>query len=83
LRPPVEPAVLVPFSLRMGMWTPILVKTRVAPLAVLNHVRAEVKAIGLDQQVFGKPRNLEQWIEREDEYAYGRLVAAFFRGSYC
>jgi predicted permease len=78
LRKPVKPAVFVPFSLRMGVWTQILVKTRIAPLAVLNRVRAEVKAIDPDQQVFGKTRNLQQWIEREDEYAYGRLVAALF-----
>jgi hypothetical protein len=54
LRKPVKPAVFVPFSLRMGMWTQILVKTRVAPLGVLNRVRAEVKAIDPDQQLFGK-----------------------------
>ncbi len=80
LRKPVKPGVFVPFSLRMGMWTQILVRTRVAPLKVLSRVRAEVKAIDPDQQVFGKTRNLEQWIEREDEYAYGRLVAALFSG---
>ncbi len=80
LRKPVKPAVFLPFSLRMGMWTQILVKTRGAPLAVLNRVRAEVKAIDPDQQVFGKTRNLEQWIESENEYAYGRLVAALFSG---
>ena len=80
LRKPVKPAIFLPFSLRMGMWTQILVKTRIAPLTVLNRVRAEVKAIDPDQQVFGKTRSLEQWIEREDDYAYGRLVAALFSG---
>jgi len=39
---------------------------------------AQVKAVDPDQQVFGQTRYLEQWIEREDEYAYGRLVAALF-----
>jgi predicted permease len=77
---PVKPAIYVPFSLRMGMWTQILVKTHAAPLPVLNRVRAQVKAIDPDQQVFGKTRNLEQLIQREDEYAYGRLVAALFSG---
>jgi putative ABC transport system permease protein len=80
LRKPVKSAVFVPFSLRMGMWTQILVKTRVAPLAVLNRVRAEVKAIDPDQQVFRRTRSLEQWIQREDDYAFGRLVAALFSG---
>jgi len=31
-----------------------------------------------DQQAAGQTRDLEQWIQREDEYAYGRLVAALF-----
>ncbi len=43
-------------------------------------MRAEVKAVDPDQQVFGQTRDLEQWIQREDEYAYGRLVAALFSG---
>jgi len=78
LRKPIKPAVYVPFTFRMGMWTQILVRARISPLAILNRVRAEVKAVDPDQQVFGETRDLEQWIQREDEYAYGRLVAALF-----
>ena len=78
LRKPVKPAVYVPYTLYMRMWTQILVRARIAPLAILNRVRAEVKAVDPDQQVFGETRDLEQWIEREDDYAYGRLVAALF-----
>jgi putative ABC transport system permease protein len=78
LRKPVKPSVYVPYTLQMRMWTQILVRTRSAPLAALNRVRAEVKAVDPDQQVFGQIRDLEQWIERESEYAYGRLVAALF-----
>src|SRR5207249_6806850 len=62
------------------MWTQILVRTHAAPLTVLNRVRAEVKAVDPDQQVFGQTRDLEQWIQNQDEYAYGRLVAALFSG---
>lgn len=80
LRKPVKGAVYVPFTLQMRMWTQILVRTRGAPLAALNHVRAEVKAVDPDQQVFGQTRDLEQWIQHEDDYAYGRLVAALFAG---
>jgi ABC-type antimicrobial peptide transport system permease subunit len=80
LRKPVKPAIFVPFTLQMRMWTQVLVRTRAAPLSVLNRVRAEVKAVDPDQQVFGQTRNLEQWIQTEDEYAYGRLVAALFSG---
>ena len=78
LRKPVKAAIYVPYTLQMRMWTQILVRTRAAPLSVLNRVRAEVKAVDPDQQVFGQTRDLEQWIQRLDEYAYGRLVAALF-----
>jgi len=46
----------------------------------LNRVRAEVKAVDPDQQVFGQTRDLEQWIQNQDDYAYGRLVASLFSG---
>jgi len=39
-----------------------------------------VKAVDPDQQVFGQTRDLEQWIQTQDEYQYGRLVAALFTG---
>jgi predicted permease len=77
---PVRPSIYVPFTTEMGMWTQILVRTRSAPLATLNRVRAEVKTVDPEQQVFGQTRDLEQWIETQDEYAYGRLVAALFTG---
>jgi ABC-type antimicrobial peptide transport system permease subunit len=80
LRKPVKPAVYVPFSFYMSMWTQILVRTHAAPLSLLDRVRAVVKNVDADQQVFGRTRDLEQWIERENEYAYGRLVAALFSG---
>jgi predicted permease len=78
LRKPVKPAVFVPYTIQMRVWTQILVRSRTAPLALLNRVRAQVKAVDPDQQVFGQTRDLEQWIENQDEYAYGRLVAALF-----
>jgi hypothetical protein len=80
LRKPIKPAVFVPFTLQMRVWTQILVRTRAAPLSILNRVRAEVRAVDPDQQVFGQTRDLEHWIQTQDEYAYGRLVAALFSG---
>ena len=80
LRKPIKPAVFVPFTMHMSMWTQILVRTHIPPLAVLNRVRAEVKAVDADQQVFGQTHDLDQWIRDESEYAYGRLVAALFSG---
>ena len=78
LRNPVKPAVFVPFSTLMYVHTQILVRTHAAPLAALNSVRAAVKAVDSDQQVFGQVRSLQQWIERMPEYSYGRLVSGMF-----
>ena len=80
LRNPVKPAVYVPFSLVVRVWTQILVRTHAAPLAALNRVRAAVKAVDPDQQVVGQTRDLHQWIERMPEYSYGRLVSGMFAG---
>ncbi|HLK21594.1 MAG TPA: ABC transporter permease [Bryobacteraceae bacterium] len=78
LRKPVKAGVYVPFSYFMGMWTQVLVRTHTSPLRALNSVRAAIKAVDPDQQAAGQTRDLEQWIEREDEYSYGRLVAGLF-----
>jgi predicted permease len=80
LAKPVKAAVYLPYSAQMGMWTQILVRTRTTPLANLNRVRAAVKTVDPDQQVVGQVRDLEQWIQSEDEYSFGRLVAALFTG---
>lgn len=80
LRKSVAPQIYVPYTLTMWMNTQILVRTRTSPLSILDRVRAQVKAVDPDQQVFGQVRDLDQWIEREDEYQYGRLVAGIFSG---
>jgi predicted permease len=80
LRNAVKPAVFVPYSVRMVMFTQVLVRTRNAPLANLNRIRAAVKAVDPEQQVFGRTQDLEQWVQSTDEYSFGRLVAALFTG---
>jgi predicted permease len=78
LRQPVKPAIYVPYTMRMPMFTQILVRTRVEPLSVLRAVRAQVHAVNPDQQVMGNVRNLEQWISTQQEWAQERLVATLF-----
>jgi putative ABC transport system permease protein len=77
---PVKPAAYVPYTVHMWMFTQILVRTRSAPLSNLSRIRAGVKAVDPDQQVFGQTRDLEQWIQGLDEYSFGRLVAVLFTG---
>jgi putative ABC transport system permease protein len=78
LREPVKPAIYVPYTMRMPMFTQILVRARVEPLTVLRAVRAQVHAVNPDQQVIGNVRNLEQWIAGQPEWAQERLVATLF-----
>jgi len=77
LRNPVKPAVYVPYSLRMRMFTQILVRTRVPPLSLLHAVRAELVQIDKEQQVM-RVRDLETWIIEMREYAQQRLMARLF-----
>jgi hypothetical protein len=60
---PVKPAIYVPYTMQVTVFTQIVVRTRSAPLGILNRVRAAVKAVDTDQQVMGQTRDLEQWIE--------------------
>jgi predicted permease len=78
LAKPIVPEAFVPFSLAMGMFTQILIKSQGNPLALVHSVRASVNAVDHDQQTINDPRDLEHWIAREPEFARGRLVAWLF-----
>ncbi|MGO9259258.1 MAG: ABC transporter permease [Bryobacteraceae bacterium] len=77
LRNPIKPAVYVPYSLQMRMFTQILVRTRVAPLSMLRDVRGELVKIDKEQQVM-RVRDLETWITDMRAYAQQRLMARLF-----
>jgi len=77
LRNAVMPAVYVPFTVNMWMFTQILVRTRTAPLALLHDVRAQIAQVDPEQQVM-EVRDLNAWITRLEEYAQQRLVAMLF-----
>jgi ABC-type antimicrobial peptide transport system permease subunit len=77
LRKAIKPAVYVPYTLQLRMFTQILVRTRLAPLAILRDIRAQIIQIDPEQQVM-QVRDLDAWITRLDEYAQQRLVATLF-----
>jgi predicted permease len=77
LRNPIKPQVYVPYTIRMRMFTQILVRTRVPPLSLLRAVRAELVQIDKEQQVM-RVRDLETWIAEMREYAQQRLMARLF-----
>ena len=71
---PVKPAIYLPFSVQMGMWTAILVRSRGEPLAILRAVRAKVHEVDPDQQVDGLTRDLEEFITSRPEWVGARLT---------
>jgi putative ABC transport system permease protein len=77
LRNPIKAAFYIPYTLKMRMFTQILVRTRVPPLSILRDVRAEIVRVDREQQVM-RVRDLESWITNLPEYAQQWLVARLF-----
>ncbi len=71
---PVKPAIYLPYSVQMGMWTAILVRSGGEPLAILRAVRAKVREVDPEQQVDGLTRDLEQFITSRPEWVGARLT---------
>ena len=78
LSKPVLPEAFVPYTMAMGMYTQILVRSDVPPLTLLHSVRVAVNSVDPDQQTNNDVRDLEHWITRLPEYARGQLVAWLF-----
>jgi predicted permease len=77
LRGIIKPAVYVPYSLRLQMFTQILVRSAGNPLALLHAIRSELVQIDKDQQTM-QVRDLDAWISDTREYAQQRLMARLF-----
>jgi len=75
---PVDPAIFVPYSTAMGMYTQILIRSRVDPQSILRSVRQQIAVVNPDQQAGGQADNLETWITNEPEWARGRLISTLF-----
>src|SRR6202035_3017158 len=75
---PVAPAVYAPYTLMTVPFTQVLVRTQGDPLVMLHSIKQQIASIDADQQIDGDVRDLEGWIQREPEYARGRLVSMLF-----
>jgi putative ABC transport system permease protein len=78
LRKPIQPEVFVPFTVYMGMYTQILVRSEVSPLTLLHSVAAQVNSVDTDQQINGQVQDLEHWIASQPEIQQEHLVAWLF-----
>jgi predicted permease len=77
LRNPIKPAIYVPYTIQMRMFTQILVRTRVAPLSILHDIRAHLVTLDREQQVM-QVRDLEAWITGLQEYSQQKFIATLF-----
>ncbi len=77
LRKPVKAAIYVPYTLKMYMFTQILIRTRIPPASLLRDIRSQVVHVDPDQQIT-HAQDLETWIVNEDEYGQQRFVATLF-----
>lgn len=75
---PVLPEAFVPYTLAMGGYTQILVRSDGPPLALLHSIGVNVASVDRDQQIAGQIRDLEHWISTEPEYAQGQLISSLF-----
>jgi putative ABC transport system permease protein len=77
LRKPVKPAIYVPYTLRMPMYTLILLRTRVPPMSIVRGIREQLVQVDREQQTT-HVRDLQGWIARQEDYAQQKLVASLF-----
>jgi hypothetical protein len=80
LNKPVEPEAFVPFTLGVGGFSQLLVRTDGPPLALLHSIGVQIATVDHDQQVAGRVRDLEHWISTQPEYAQGELMSWLFGG---
>jgi hypothetical protein len=72
---PILPAIYLPHTLNMWMYTQILVRTQVEPLGMVHGIRQQIAGVNHDQQVDSRVDDLEKWITREPEWARSRLIS--------
>jgi putative ABC transport system permease protein len=76
---PVKPAIYLPYSVNMWVWTQILVRSRVDPRSIVHSVKQQIVAVNPDQQaLLWDDGVLESWIKNQPVFARGRLVSILF-----
>ena len=76
---PVKPAIYLPYTVNMWMWTQILVRSREDPRSILHSVKQQIVNINPDQQAtVWNDGVLESWIRNQPVFARGRLISILF-----
>jgi putative ABC transport system permease protein len=73
---PVKPAIYLPYTIDMELFTMILIHTNVSLADTYNAVREQVRAVDSDQQVEGHGEivSLESMVTRQEEWQQGHLA---------
>jgi putative ABC transport system permease protein len=76
---PAKPAIYLPYTVNMWMWTQILVRSRDDPRSILHSVKQQIVSVNPDQQAtLWDDGVLESWIKNQPVFARGRLVSDLF-----
>ena len=75
---PILPEAFAPYTLRMGMFTQVLVRSDVPPLSLLHAIGVQVSTVDPDQQINGNVKDLDHWITEQQQWAQQHLVAWLF-----
>jgi len=78
LQNPVQPAVYLPYTLRMPMFSQVLVRTSANPLGLLRAFRVQVQSVDAEQQVLRGSLTLEDFIAQQNEWQREHMVALLF-----
>jgi predicted permease len=71
---PVKSAIYVPYTIWLGVYPEILVRTSGSPLSMLHVVRRQVSSVDPNQQIAGEGASLEEFITSLPEWQRGHLV---------
>jgi predicted permease len=77
---PIKPAVYLPYTIWLGVFPDILVRTSGAPLSMVHEVRVQVSSVDPGQQVSGEGATLEEFITAQPEWQRERLATMLFSG---
>lgn len=72
---PVKPAVYVPYTIWLGVYSHILVHGQGSPASLFRSVRTQVHSVDPDQQVEGQSFSLEELLARMPEWQQGHLAS--------
>jgi ABC-type lipoprotein release transport system permease subunit len=75
LNNPVQPAILVPYSLSLPPGIQLLVRTEAPPLTLINTLRKRLAQANPDQQTQGQIEELVAWISNGPEWQREHLAA--------